>query len=147
RPKPLRGWLRRGTGTLVRIAEHSRALGRLQRRLQQALPASARGHWQLAAVDRETLSIVAASPAWASQLRFRQSALLAAVEQSAGIRPRRCHITVDPPRIGKRREDRAALSHKTTEHLRQFADSQEDGRLRESLRRLASRGDGGTGGD
>lgn len=145
RPRPLRGWLRGRDRVLDRIGERSRELGRLQRRLQHALPESAAGRWQLAAVDRETLTIVAESPAWASQLRFRQSALLAAVQQIAGFRPPRCRITVNPPRLGGRRRDRAHLSNETMKHLRQFADTQDDNRLRESLLRLASRGTAGRG--
>lgn len=138
RPRAVRGILRSDRDTLGRIAERARALGQLQRRLQGALPARLRGHWQLAAVDAEALVVVAEGSVWAAQLRYHQRALLDAAARATGRRPARCRITVEPPRLAPRREPRR-LSVEAARSLRETARSVEDERLRRALLRLAAR--------
>jgi len=138
RPRAVRGILRASRETLGTIAERARTLGHLQRRLQGSLPARLRGHWQLAAVDADALVVVADGPAWASQLRYHQRALLDAAGRATGRRPARCRITVEPPRLAPRREPRR-LSAVAGRSLRETAQCVEDERLRRALLRLATR--------
>ncbi|MGD8709758.1 MAG: DciA family protein [Ectothiorhodospiraceae bacterium] len=144
RPRRLGGFLRGSAGSLGRISEYAKRTGSRQRALQSHLPRELAGHWQLARLDSDELGIVADSPVWASQLRFRQTELLAASEKIIGSSPRRCRITVDPPRLQRRnREARRQLSPAGAESLRACAGAVEDERLRDALLRLASRGDKG----
>ncbi len=137
-PKRLRGLLRRQHSPLADIADHTRALTRLQRRLERVVPATTRGHWHVADVDAERLLVVADAPVWASSLRYRQAALLDAVAEVIGQRPGGCRITVEPPRLARKQPPRV-LSEQASEHLRRGAATVDDPRLREALERLASR--------
>lgn len=137
-PKRLRGLLRRQRSPLAGIAEHTRALARLQRRLERVVPNATRGHWHVADVDTERLLVVADAPVWASSLRYRQGALLDAVAEVIGQRPAGCRITVEPPRLARKQPPRV-LSEAASEHLRRGAATVEDPRLRAALERLASR--------
>lgn len=138
RPRPLRQVLRSDRSTLGRIGGHARNLGRLQRQLQKRLPDALAGHWQLAGLSADALTLVAETPAWASRLRFMQTQLLADVEGLTGVRPRRCELVVDPPRLKRRPTPREPVRAETSDHLHRFAESQTDERLRAALRRLAS---------
>lgn len=136
-PYHLRSWLR-GEGRLGDLGERARDMMQLQRSLQRVLPANATDHWRLARLDRDELALVAESPAWASQLRFRSAALLEQAGRLTDGRPRRCRITVDPPRLA-RRGSPPHLSASGAESLRAAARTTDDPRLREALLRLASR--------
>lgn len=140
RPRPLRGLLRGQRSTLSAIAERARLLSRLQRRLQAALPAALQGHWQLASVDAEALGIVASGPSWATALRYRQSLLLDAAERAIGTRPARCRISVDPPRLARRRAP-PTLSRQSAAHIGEAARSVDDPALAAALARLSRRAD------
>ncbi|WP_440997296.1 DciA family protein [Arhodomonas sp. SL1] len=139
RPRALRGVLRQGEGPLPRLGERSRHLARVQRHLQRALPGEAAGQWQLARVDAEEVQLVARSPAWATRLRYQQSAVLAAAAELIGTIPRHCRITVEPPRLQGRRPPPRQLSRDNARLLEATADGCDDPRLAQALRRLASR--------
>ncbi|PWG65167.1 DciA family protein [Spiribacter halobius] len=138
RPRAVRGILRGDRSTLGSIAERARSLATLQRRLQAALPARLRGHWQLAGVDEEAVVLVAEGPVWASQLRYHQRALLEAAARATGHRPTRCRISVEPPRLARKREPRE-LTASARDNLREAAAATDNPQLRSALLRLASR--------
>ncbi len=144
RPRALRGVLRGpGDMTLARLGARTRELARQQRRLQQALPRDFAGEWQLARLDTEELALVANSPVWASQLRYRQTELLDAAQWQIGQRPRRCRITIEPPRLQRRRAGPRHLSADSARLLEATANDCDNPKLAAALRRLASRGPSG----
>ncbi len=138
RPRPLRGLLRDRNSPLGKIAEHARQLNGLQRKLERAAPEAARGHWRIAGVDAEALVLEVDVPAWAAALRYRQGALLDAVAEVIGLRPKRSRIGIEPPRLSRGRPP-ATLSSTAAEHLRRGATSAADPQLAAALQRLASR--------
>lgn len=139
RPKALRGFLRHPGGSLERIGERTRQLSRWQSRLEASLPRQCVGHWQLARLDADELAIIAESPVWASQLRYRQDLLLDSAAGVLGQRPGRCRITINPPRLQRGDRRPPKLSRNGAQTLRACAADVEDPRLREALLRLASR--------
>lgn len=142
RPKVLRGVLYRGNTVLERLGARTRETTRWQRRLQRALPDELHGQWRLAGLDHDTLALVAHSPIWATQLRYRQGELLAAAATLIDRRPRACRITVEPPRLRTRRTPPRQLSGENARLLEATAEGCDDPRLAEALRRLARHGGG-----
>lgn len=140
RPKVLRGVLYHGNTVLEHLGARTRETTRWQRRLQRVLPDELRGQWRLAGLDHETLALVARSPIWATQLRYRQGDLLAAAEILVGRRPRSCRITVEPTRLRTRRAPPRRLSDENARLLETTAEGCDDPRLADALRRLASHG-------
>ncbi|MCS4503821.1 hypothetical protein KBTX_02007 [wastewater metagenome] len=143
RPKVLRGVLHRGNTVLERLGARTRETTRWQRRLQRVLPDELHGQWRLAGLDRDALALVAHSPIWATQLRYRQGELLEAAASLIDQRPRTCRITVEPPRLRTRRAPPRRLSGTNARLLETTAEGCDDPRLADALRRLASHGRGG----
>jgi hypothetical protein len=131
--------LRRESTTLSQIHGHARNLNRLQRDLQRRLPDNLAGRWRLAAVTPESITLMAATPAWAATLRFQQTLVLRTVKQLTGLKPRRCRVVVDPPRQGAQPAPRHTPSPAVIEQLGEAAACQSDPRLRDAMERLANR--------
>lgn len=82
-----------GSGRLDKLVQKARDQQTLTDRLKAGLDGDLGASLVAASVRDEELVIVAASPAWASRLRFEAAALLAAA-QEMGHRVSRCQVRV-----------------------------------------------------
>ena len=81
-------------GDLGQIVRRARELGELTGALVNALPAEYAGALVAANVrDNGDLVVIAASPAWASRLRYEEETLLAAARKT-GLNPTTCRVRV-----------------------------------------------------
>ncbi len=142
-PTPLRKWLAdERDGPAGRLLSQAARLARLTQELNKELPAGLRGHWQLARVDQNALSIVTEGPAWTTQLRFYQEVLLEAAQRTLQVRPRTVHIRSGAYRPAPRPRlfPKATMTQETVDLIASCAASTDDARLSQSLQRLARAG-------
>ncbi len=125
-------------GPLGGVARFARELETHRRRLQQGLPESLRGQWRLARLDEVEIVVVAESPAWATRLRYAGPQIQEAAARLTGVRPRRVTVRIAPAADRPRCHQ---PPHPPGEHaraaIRAAAETMDDPRLREALRRLA----------
>lgn len=137
RPKKLGNWF--GETVAGGVARRARALQAQEQRLWQSLAGLIDGNWRLARVDEEALVLVVESPAHASAVRYRQRQILAAVEKSNGMRPRRLRVKVAPTAVKQRPAPKRELSPEAAAHIESAAQGMDTPELREALLRLARR--------
>lgn len=64
--------------------------------LSKILPSALLRHTRVSCVEEDQLILICDTPAWASDLRYRQSEILQSVNFSQKLRLRRCKILVRP---------------------------------------------------
>lgn len=141
--KPLRGYIERAD-PLAALLEHAARLRRLQRELEQALPAELVPCCRVGNLKNGRLSLKAEGGAAASRLRQMIPSLIAHFVQ-AGHPVDSIRVSVAVDRYGQegqsaRKTDPRILSTQASAHLEKFAAAlPEDEPLRESVERLTGR--------
>jgi len=127
------------TSPVAALAQKARALDALDRQLRQSLPEPLRSHVRMADFGPKRLVFLADSSAWASKLRFQQTALLALARQVSGLPAEKFAVKVAPlPPVPPEQTRRKPLSYAAAEHLKAAAYSLSDPELRAVYLRLAS---------
>lgn len=125
------------------LAQRARALDALDRQLRQPLPEPLRRHVQLADISADRLVFLASSSAWASKLRFFQTAILANARQVSGLPTAKFTVKVAPlPPVPPEQIRRKPLSKIAADHLKTAARSIADPELQAVYLRLASLAEG-----
>ena len=121
------------------LAQRARALDALDRQLRQPLPEPLRRHVRLADISADRLVFLASSSAWASKLRFHQTAILANARQVSGLPTAKFAVKVAPlPPVPPEQIRRKPLSKIAADHLKTAARSIADPELQAVYLRLAS---------
>lgn len=121
------------------LAQRARALDALDRQLRQPLPEPLRRHVHLADISADRLVFLASSSAWASKLRFHQTAILANARQVSGLPTAKFAVKVAPlPPVPPEQIRRKPLSKIAADHLKTAARSIADPELRAVYLRMAS---------
>jgi hypothetical protein len=126
------------------LAQRARALDALDRQLRQPLPEPLRRHVRLADISADRLVFLASSSAWASKLRFHQTAILANARQVSGLPTAKFAVKVaplppvPPEQIRRTTSSKPGLSKIAADHLKTAARSIADPELRAVYLRLAS---------
>lgn len=68
--------LRPGAGPLAGLQEHARWLRSVEERLHRLLPADMAAQVRVANLSRDTLTVLVATPAWGTRLRFLEPRIL-----------------------------------------------------------------------
>ena len=138
RPVPLRSFLEsnRQFGNLL---SQVRASQRTTEYVRHLLPTELASHLTAALRERDRLVLFAASPVWASRLRFAVPALRASLDAPV----RNINIRIAPEGgIAPTRERRSSqvrfLSQQSADQIRNIATAIADPQLSQALRRLAS---------
>ena len=157
-PRPARDALGGATGAFADVLARARRLVRLQRRLESLVslaplappgrkanlvpPAGSTGV-QLCGLEDGELRLLAPTAAVATQLRFRERELTAALSREAGVPLRRLVVRVRPTARPTERERPAegnrGLPSGAAELLGALAAEESDPALRRALARLAGR--------
>lgn len=137
-PRKAGTWLRNCKGHAGQLMEEARALYLLQQNLAKILPEPLVSHVQVMRIDDDRISLAADSAVWASQLRYRRSAILRHMSQAARRPLQRLEIKISPlyapPLV---RTVRRCLSARAAQNLEFAAGSVNDPELAAALRRLA----------
>jgi hypothetical protein len=121
------------------LAQRARALDALDRQLRQPLPEPLRRHVRLADISADRLVFLASSSAWASKLRFHQTAILANARQVSGLPTAKFAVKVAPlPPVPPEQIRRKPLSKIAADHLKTAARSIADPELQAVYLRMAS---------
>lgn len=121
------------------LAQRARALDALDRQLRQPLPEPLRRQVRLADISADRLVFLASSSAWASKLRFHQTAILANARQVSGLPTAKFAVKVAPlPPVPPEQTRRTPLSKIAADHLKTAARSIADPELQAVYLRLAS---------
>ena len=126
------------------LAQKARALDALDRQLRQSLPEPLRRHVRMADIGPKRLVFLADSSAWASKLRFHQTALLALARQVSGLPANQFAVKVaplppvPPEQIRRTTSSKSGLSKTTAEHLKAAARSVADPELAAVYLQMAS---------
>jgi hypothetical protein len=121
------------------LAQRARALDALDRQLRQPLPEPLRRHVRLADISADRLVFLASSSAWASKLRFHQTAILANARQVSGLPTAKFAVKVAPlPPVPPEQIRRGPLSKIAADHLKTAARSIADPELQAVYLRMAS---------
>lgn len=124
---------------VIALAQKARALDALDRQLRQSLPEPLRSHVRMADFGPKRLVFLADSSAWASKLRFHQTALLALARQVSGLPAEKFAVKVAPlPPVPPEQIRRKPLSKNTAEHLKAAARSVADPELKAVYLQMAS---------
>lgn len=128
--------------SLAQLATQAQTLLRLQRRLDAALPSLLAGHWQLAHHDQKLIALVAESPAWATRLRFHETALRDALSAQGLPAGGRIRISVERHADTSLRDEanpERQLPEVAIQSLEHAADRAGDGPLGDALRTMITR--------
>jgi hypothetical protein len=131
-----------GNSEVSRLMSHARALGKLDARLHELVPAPLNDHCRILSVRGDTLVLAADSPVWAARLRFQAAQLIKQLSEFKTVKLRTVRVRIRPPencrtmRIPRRQ---STLSGETSRILGQAARDLSDPGLRAALLRLASR--------
>ncbi len=124
------------------LLRHSRQLGRFERELKGDLPDPLRDHVKVANLRPGLLVLHVDNSAWASRLRFMQSALLdfCARQAPENMTVNKIQVRVRPPLMPRPilRSRRASLSADSAGLLRDLAGCLNDDKLGHALLRLAN---------
>jgi hypothetical protein len=121
------------------LAQRARALDALDRQLRQSLPEPLRRHVRMADLGPKRLVFLADSSAWASKLRFHQTALLTLARQVSGLPANQFAVKVAPlPPVPQEQIRRSPLSKAAAEHLKAAARSVADPELKAVYLQMAS---------
>jgi hypothetical protein len=121
------------------LAQRARALDALDRQLRQSLPEPLRRHVHMADIGPKRLVFLADSSAWASKLRFHQTAMLALARQVSGLPANQFAVKVAPlPPVPPEQIRRKPLSHAAADHLKAAARSVADPELKAVYLQMAS---------
>ncbi|MEP6485542.1 MAG: DciA family protein [Rudaea sp.] len=126
------------------LIQRARALDALDRQLRQPLPEPLRRQVRLADISADRLVFLASSSAWASKLRFHQTALLALARQVSGLPANKFAVKVaplppvPPEQIRRTTSSKNGISKTTADHLKAAARSVVDPELQAVYLRMAS---------
>ncbi len=126
------------------LTQRARALDALDRQLRQSLPEPLRRHVQMADIGPKRLVFLADSSAWASKLRFHQTALLALARQVSGLPANQFAVKVaplppvPPEQIRRNTSSKTGLSKTAADHLTAAARSVADPELKAVYLQMAS---------
>ena len=121
------------------LIQRARALDALDRQLRQPLPEPLRRQVRLADISADRLVFLASSSAWASKLRFHQTALLTLARQVSGLPANQFAVKVAPlPPVPPEQIRRKPLSKTAAEHLKAAARSVADPELKAVYLQMAS---------
>ena len=121
------------------LAQRARALDAMDRQLRQSLPEPLRRHVHMADISAQRLVFLADSSAWASKLRFHQTALLTQARQVSGLPTAKFAVKVAPlPPVPPEQIRRKPLSKIAADHLKTAARSIADPELQAVYLRMAS---------
>ncbi len=134
-------------GTLLQHKDHPLAFlvtrARAQQRLLEAVracvPRAVKEHCLGAVVADRTLRLYVDSPAWSTQLRYRQRDLIEQLNEREQLDIHSVRVRVSPRlSVIDQRPSRARLSAAGAESIRASAKALGDSRLRDALMRLAA---------
>jgi hypothetical protein len=127
------------TSPVATLAQKARALDALDRQLRQSLPEPLRRHVRMADIGPKRLVFLADSSAWASKLRFHQTALLTLARQVSGLPANQFAVKVAPlPPVPQEQIRRSPLSRTAADHLTAAARSIADPELKAVYLQMAS---------
>jgi hypothetical protein len=129
--------------TLRRLGARLAQQRALREQVRQRLPDYLAPHCQAAVLDAGRLTLYAASPAWASRLRYLTGELKRGLQTDiTGLREVRTRVIGGDalPRPGPKPDPARPLSAQNREMLRATAEGLRDPDLRAALRRLARHG-------
>jgi hypothetical protein len=136
-------WLTQTDGPLRTYARQARELRDVEARLIPVLPPDLRPHCRLARINPESMVWIAATPAWATRLRFHTQELLTAVRKERGSQaPRRVQVKVASEPLASLEAvttPAQAPSPAAAEALAQLAATTRNKDLREAVMRLAGK--------
>lgn len=137
---------RRIPETVRRQIDAHRALNRA---LDAALPASARGHVRVAALEHDRLVLEADSPVWATKTRYLETGIIRQLRDDTGLSVKSLRLRVKPATEtpGRRKRQPPTLSADSARHLTALADDVSHPGLQKALSRLAKRASGRRSGD
>lgn len=132
------------TTPVAALTQRARALDALDRQLRQSLPDPLRRHVRMADIGPKRLVFLADSSAWASKLRFHQTALLALARQVSGLPANQFAVKVaplppvPPEQIRRNTSSTTGLSKAAADHLKAAARSIADPELKAVYLQMAS---------
>lgn len=137
-PVPIQKVLTGSSEELHRLMDRAAYLAHLNAKLAHLLPKPLADHCQVSALKGRTLVIYSDSPGWTTKLRFSAPLLLKTLKKD-GIEAidTKTHPLHSPPPVVKRR---ARMSKSSSEQLSSIAETISDQKLRNAIKRLASRG-------
>ncbi len=129
-------------GTLAALRRQARTLQELEEAIADALPGQLAGQWRLAAAGGQQARLIAYSSAWATQLRFSETAIRTALTRCGlhGIRRVSVRVAAPPPAPRPPQPSRN-LSEVARRCLESAARTQTDPNLAAAFLRLARHGD------
>jgi hypothetical protein len=124
---------------MQRLIQQAATLTHLNQRLAKLLPEPLAQHCQIAALQQNTLIIMASSSAWATRLRLQQSKIIKGFKdipiQSLNIQIK--PEVNDQPQATQRRH--VNMSPQTSKLLIELSETTSDPKLKQALRRLSQR--------
>jgi hypothetical protein len=138
-PSRLSGVIQQEKNALSDIHRETARLETVTQQLATTLPARMQGHWQVASISAEALSVSVTGSVWATPLRAQQQALLAKAKQIIGVEPAKLRIRVQSARAERPRRGGPRMSSQAGATLREAARGIEDPKLAAALARLAER--------
>lgn len=131
-----------GDSAAARLLARARALGELDARVRQLIPAPLNAHCQVLSVRDTTLVLAADSPVWAARLRFQSTQLIKQLSGPGTVNLCTVQVRIRPPgerRPAHRTRRLQPLTQQTGRILGQAARDVSDPALKTALLRLAGR--------
>ena len=140
--RPLRHCLRQLPAQPRALLQRADATAQLERRIRQQLPETIAPHCRIAALERNRLTLLVESSAWATRLRYLSAQLLTTLRRDpdlAGLVTIQIRIASPAP-LPAPQSAPPPISAESAHQLQTCAERIADPRLREPLLRLARRG-------
>ena len=140
--KPLRITKLLGKSEISRLLSRARALGELDERVHELIPAPLNDHCRILSLRDDTLTLAADSPVWAARLRFHTTQLVKQLSDDQTVNLRTVRVCVRPrerPAATRTASGKPLISRKNSHTLKQGARQVTDPDLKAALERLASR--------
>lgn len=133
-----------GNSDLRSLTARGRQLADLENQVRACLPVDLAGQCRVGGIVDGCLRLFAATPAWASRLRFEAPRLLRVLSRQGVTSVRNIQVRITPPAAAKSGPLRhVRLSQENARLLEQTARAIRDPRLAQALARLARRGQRG----
>lgn len=133
--------------SLGRYIPHSLAgkasqLNLLNQAILDCLPTELIGHVQVGGLNRSALTLIAASPAWASKLRYSADEIGRLLAQKIHKPIHSVSIKIQPAsvRLPAKKAKRLSISSESACQIKALADSIDDPSLKKTLTNLSRRG-------
>lgn len=131
-------------GGIAHLVTKAKQLGKLNQEFLKFVPTPVNQHVELANIQGNQIFVIADSPAWAAKLRYMSQTIIPSLNKNIQYFQYVKRISVSsrpvsyPKNTSQKRQQRQ-ISTSAKACLLEMADSLEDGKLKTSLYRLASR--------